>query len=146
MPHREWKFQDAKARLSEVGRLAASEGPQVITVHGRPKFVLVDHDAFFASDIEPKVPVYKPLEEYLDANEGMPEPKGWDPSILNNRPRHPEPMTMAEVMEWCRKNAEGLDIDTSMFDVGFDPSAPSSDDAPFPDQPDTRPFSAADGP
>jgi prevent-host-death family protein len=33
---RTWSLQDAKARLSEVIRLAQTEGPQTVTVHGEP--------------------------------------------------------------------------------------------------------------
>ncbi len=33
---RTWTLQDAKAKLSEVIRLAQTEGPQLVTVHGRP--------------------------------------------------------------------------------------------------------------
>jgi len=33
MPHT-WQLQDAKARFSEVVKLAASEGPQVVTCRG----------------------------------------------------------------------------------------------------------------
>jgi prevent-host-death family protein len=33
---RTWSLQDAKARLSEVIRLAQTEGPQLVTVHGKP--------------------------------------------------------------------------------------------------------------
>jgi prevent-host-death family protein len=33
---RTWSLQDAKARLSQVIRLAQSEGPQTVTVHGEP--------------------------------------------------------------------------------------------------------------
>jgi prevent-host-death family protein len=32
---RVWSLQNAKARLSEVIRLAQSEGPQLVTVHGK---------------------------------------------------------------------------------------------------------------
>lgn len=32
---RVWSLQEAKARLSEVIRLAKSEGPQLVTVHGK---------------------------------------------------------------------------------------------------------------
>jgi prevent-host-death family protein len=32
---RTWSMQDAKARLSEVIRLAQTEGPQLVTVHGK---------------------------------------------------------------------------------------------------------------
>ena len=30
-----WSLQDAKARLSEVIKLAQTEGPQLVTVHGK---------------------------------------------------------------------------------------------------------------
>ncbi len=33
---RVWSLQDAKAKLSEVVRLAQTEGPQTITLHGEP--------------------------------------------------------------------------------------------------------------
>ncbi len=33
---RTWSLQDAKAQLSEVIRLAQSEGPQLVTVRGQP--------------------------------------------------------------------------------------------------------------
>jgi prevent-host-death family protein len=36
-----WQLQDAKARLSEVVKKAASEGPQHITVHGEPSAVVL---------------------------------------------------------------------------------------------------------
>jgi prevent-host-death family protein len=36
-----WQLQDAKARFSEVVKLARSEGPQSITVHGRPAAVVL---------------------------------------------------------------------------------------------------------
>ena len=38
---RAWQMQEAKARLSEVMKLAQSEGPQDITVHGRSAAVLL---------------------------------------------------------------------------------------------------------
>ncbi|MFM9974448.1 MAG: type II toxin-antitoxin system Phd/YefM family antitoxin [Beijerinckiaceae bacterium] len=41
-----WKLQDAKARFSEVVRLARSEGPQHVTVHGRDGVVVVSADEF----------------------------------------------------------------------------------------------------
>lgn len=40
-PLRRWALQDAKARFSELVRLAKSEGPQRITVHGREEVVVV---------------------------------------------------------------------------------------------------------
>ena len=41
-----WIFQDAKARLSEVVRRARSEGPQHVTVHGRPGVVVLAEEEF----------------------------------------------------------------------------------------------------
>jgi antitoxin Phd len=41
-----WQLQDAKARLSEVVKLAQSEGPQAITVHGRPAAVLISREEY----------------------------------------------------------------------------------------------------
>jgi prevent-host-death family protein len=31
-----WPLQEAKAKFSEVVRLAQTEGPQIVTVHGQP--------------------------------------------------------------------------------------------------------------
>ena len=41
-----WQLQDAKARLSELVKLAVSEGPQGITVHGKPTVVVVSHEEY----------------------------------------------------------------------------------------------------
>ena len=41
-----WAFQDAKARLSELVRLALSEGPQFVTVRGRPTLVVISQTEF----------------------------------------------------------------------------------------------------
>jgi prevent-host-death family protein len=41
-----WRLQDAKARFSEVVRLAHSQGPQHVTLHGRDAVVVVDAEAF----------------------------------------------------------------------------------------------------
>jgi len=41
-----WALQDAKARFSELVRLAHHEGPQHVTVHGRDAVVIVDAEAF----------------------------------------------------------------------------------------------------
>jgi prevent-host-death family protein len=35
-----WPLQEAKARFSELVRLAQSEGPQTVTVHGQPAVVV----------------------------------------------------------------------------------------------------------
>lgn len=39
--NRQWQLQEAKARLSELVRSVASEGPQEITVHGRTAAVVM---------------------------------------------------------------------------------------------------------
>lgn len=36
-----WQLQEAKARLSEVVKSSREEGPQEITVHGRPAAVVL---------------------------------------------------------------------------------------------------------
>ena len=41
-----WPLQDAKARFSELVRLAHSEGPQHVTLHGRDAVVVVDAAEF----------------------------------------------------------------------------------------------------
>jgi len=43
---RDWIFQDAKARLSEVVRRARSEGPQHVTIRGRDGVVVVAEEEF----------------------------------------------------------------------------------------------------
>ncbi|QUD87321.1 type II toxin-antitoxin system Phd/YefM family antitoxin [Phenylobacterium montanum] len=37
-----WKLEDAKARFSELVRRAHDEGPQAVTVRGRPAVVVLD--------------------------------------------------------------------------------------------------------
>jgi len=37
-----WKLEDAKARFSEVVRRARSEGPQRVTLRGKPAVVVID--------------------------------------------------------------------------------------------------------
>jgi len=41
-----WQLQDAKARFSELVRLAKQEGPQHVTVHGREEVVVIGADDF----------------------------------------------------------------------------------------------------
>lgn len=43
-----WPLQDAKARFSELVRLAQREGPQHITVHGRDSVVVVSEAEYRA--------------------------------------------------------------------------------------------------
>ena len=42
----DWKLEDAKARFSEVVRRARSEGPQRVSVRGKPAVVVVAADTF----------------------------------------------------------------------------------------------------
>jgi antitoxin Phd len=41
-----WQLQDAKARLSELVKKATTEGPQEITVHGKPAVVVLSSAEF----------------------------------------------------------------------------------------------------
>src|SRR5712671_275857 len=41
-----WLLQDAKARFSELVRRAKSDGPQLVTVHGREGIFVVAADEF----------------------------------------------------------------------------------------------------
>ncbi len=41
-----WRLQDAKARFSELVRMAHSDGPQHVTLHGRDAVVVVDAGEF----------------------------------------------------------------------------------------------------
>ena len=43
---RDWKLQDAKARFSEVFRLAHSQGPQRVTRHGKEAVVVLSASEF----------------------------------------------------------------------------------------------------
>ena len=45
-PRRRWRLQDAKARFSEVVRLARESGPQRVTLHGRDAVVVVSADVW----------------------------------------------------------------------------------------------------
>lgn len=43
---REWALQDAKARLSEVVRLAMAHEPQEITLRGEPAVVVISREDY----------------------------------------------------------------------------------------------------
>ena len=60
-PHRTWTVAEAKARLSEILRLAEAEGPQHIGV--RKSFVVVPAKAWYE-----KEPQRKPLGQWLIEN------------------------------------------------------------------------------
>lgn len=41
-----WQLQHAKNHLSEVVRIANNEGPQAITLHGKPSAVVISFDEY----------------------------------------------------------------------------------------------------
>lgn len=43
---RQWQLQEAKAKFSEVVKLARREGPQEITMHGQPTAILISKEDF----------------------------------------------------------------------------------------------------
>jgi antitoxin Phd len=43
-----WQVQEAKQRFSELVERARSDGPQVVTKHGRPVAVVIDFDRYTA--------------------------------------------------------------------------------------------------
>ncbi len=43
---RAWQMQEAKAHLSELVKQAQNQGPQEITMHGRPTVVVVSRETF----------------------------------------------------------------------------------------------------
>ncbi|WP_149539713.1 type II toxin-antitoxin system Phd/YefM family antitoxin [Siccirubricoccus phaeus] len=45
-PPQAWKLQDAKARFSELVRAAQAEGPQTVTLHGRPAVVVLSAEEY----------------------------------------------------------------------------------------------------
>jgi prevent-host-death family protein len=45
-PMHEWQLQDAKNRFSELVRRAQAEGPQTVTVHGKPAAVVLSAEAY----------------------------------------------------------------------------------------------------
>ncbi len=47
LPHdREWQLQEAKNRLSQVVDLALHDGPQTITLRGKPSAVVVSFEEY----------------------------------------------------------------------------------------------------
>lgn len=79
-PNRVWTVAEAKARLSEVLRLAEEEGPQRIGI--RRQFVLVP-----AAVWEEKTRPHKPLGQWLIEN----VPRGTNLEVPNRSSRRPIP-------------------------------------------------------
>ena len=60
-----WKLEDAKAKFSEVVRRAHDQGPQYVTVRGKPTVAIVD-----IADLErwmPAAPDRVPLVDFLES-------------------------------------------------------------------------------
>ena len=56
-----WKLEDAKARFSEVVRLARSEGPQRVTVRGKDAVVVIAVEA-----LEKLLPAETPRQNLVE--------------------------------------------------------------------------------
>ena len=66
-----WSLQEAKAKFSEVVRRAQTEGPQVVTVHGKEvvQIVATDRETVRAPTIEDLIAAFQacPYPEVFDA-------------------------------------------------------------------------------
>jgi prevent-host-death family protein len=58
-----WKLEDAKARFSEVVRLAATNGPQLVTVRGKEAAVILAPKEY--ERLLPRPRGYQPLLRFL---------------------------------------------------------------------------------
>ena len=58
-----WKLEDAKARFSEVVRLAGTEGPQLVTVRGKEAAVILAPEEY--ERLLPKAKGHQPLVRFL---------------------------------------------------------------------------------
>ena len=63
-PHSRWKLEDAKARFSEVVRLARSEGPQRVSVRGKDAVVVMSVEAL--ERLMPPDPDHLPLVAFME--------------------------------------------------------------------------------
>jgi antitoxin Phd len=60
-----WKLEEAKAKFSEVVRRAQAQGPQYVTVRGKPAVAIID-----AAELErllPANPAVVPLVQFLES-------------------------------------------------------------------------------
>jgi prevent-host-death family protein len=58
-----WKLEDAKARLSEVVRLAGTAGPQLVTIRGKEAAVILAPEQY--KQLLPKPKGHQPLVRFL---------------------------------------------------------------------------------
>ena len=73
----EWQLQEAKNRFSEVVKRAQSEGPQTVTVHGKPAAVVLSAEAYAALA---KAEAVKPKMSFTEFLLSGPE---WPADILD---------------------------------------------------------------
>jgi antitoxin Phd len=60
-----WKLEDAKSRFSEVVRLAATDGPQLVTVRGKEAAVILAPETY--RQMLPASKDQEPLFEFLQS-------------------------------------------------------------------------------
>ncbi|MGC1871871.1 MAG: type II toxin-antitoxin system prevent-host-death family antitoxin [Acidobacteriaceae bacterium] len=60
-----WKLEDAKARFSEIVRLAATHGPQLVTIRGKEAAVILAPEEY--ERLLPKPKGHQPLVEFLQS-------------------------------------------------------------------------------
>jgi prevent-host-death family protein len=60
-----WKLEDAKARFSEVVRLAGTHGPQLVTIRGKDAAVIIAPEAY--EQLLPKPKGHLPLVRFLQS-------------------------------------------------------------------------------
>jgi antitoxin Phd len=60
-----WKLEDAKARFSELVRLARSQGPQTVSVRGQDAVVVISVEAL--ERLKPAAPDRQPLVAFLES-------------------------------------------------------------------------------
>jgi antitoxin Phd len=58
-----WKLEDAKARLSEVVRLAGTKGPQMVTIRGKEAAVILAPEEY--RQLLPVPKGHQPLARFL---------------------------------------------------------------------------------
>lgn len=75
----DWQLQEAKNRFSEVIRKAAKEGPQTVTIRGKPAAVVVSAETYARL-----VPPRMPFAEYLLSGPEWPDDMV---EAVNNRSR-----------------------------------------------------------
>lgn len=81
VPARPWRLEEAKARLSEVVRLARESGPQHVTVHGRDAVVVLS-----AEDYARLAPAASSSLEALFGTGPFARLDSFDPDAARERP------------------------------------------------------------